>query len=109
MEPTSLQPVADRVAARLAALDLDDDEEAFLRAMLLAAPLSASAVGGEVEGFAFGPGGGPSPSVGLSLAPSVGGWVNPTSSSHDDESPKETVTFEYGGLLLSYGRQSSHG
>ena len=31
------------------------------------------------------------------------GWA------HDDESPKETVTFEYGGLLVKYGQQNSNG
>jgi type VI secretion system Hcp family effector len=31
------------------------------------------------------------------------GWA------HDDEAPKETVTFEYGGLLVKYGQQNSNG
>jgi len=31
------------------------------------------------------------------------GWA------HDDEAPKETVTFEYGGLLVKYGQQSPNG
>jgi type VI secretion system Hcp family effector len=31
------------------------------------------------------------------------GWA------HDDEAPKETVTFEYGGLLVKYGQQKSNG
>lgn len=26
-----------------------------------------------------------------------------------DEAPKETVTFEYGGLVIKYGQQSSTG
>ncbi len=31
------------------------------------------------------------------------GWA------HDDEAPKETVTFEYGGLLVKYGQQNANG
>lgn len=31
------------------------------------------------------------------------GWA------HDDESPKETVTFEYGGLIVKYGMQQPNG
>jgi len=31
------------------------------------------------------------------------GWA------HDDEAPKETVTFEYGGLQIRYGRQKPDG
>jgi len=31
------------------------------------------------------------------------GWA------HDDEAPKETVTFEYGGLLVKYGQQAPNG
>lgn len=31
------------------------------------------------------------------------GWA------HDDEAPKETVTFEYGGLLVKYGQQLPNG
>lgn len=31
------------------------------------------------------------------------GWA------HDDEAPKETVTFEYGGLIVKYGQQSANG
>jgi type VI secretion system secreted protein Hcp len=31
------------------------------------------------------------------------GWA------HDDEAPKETVTFEYGGLQIRYGRQDATG
>jgi type VI secretion system Hcp family effector len=31
------------------------------------------------------------------------GWA------HDDEAPKETVTFEYGGLQIRYGRQAADG
>jgi len=28
---------------------------------------------------------------------------------HDDEAPKEKITFEYGGLLVKYGQQNSNG
>jgi type VI secretion system Hcp family effector len=28
---------------------------------------------------------------------------------HDDEAPKERITFEYGGLLVKYGQQNSNG
>jgi len=35
------------------------------------------------------------------LEQAVGG----TTAAHDDESPKETVTFEYGGLQVRYGQQ----
>lgn len=31
------------------------------------------------------------------------GWA------HDDEAPKETVTFEYGGLIVKYGQQDPNG
>jgi type VI secretion system Hcp family effector len=31
------------------------------------------------------------------------GWA------HDDEAPKETVTFEYGGLIVRYGQQQANG
>ena len=31
------------------------------------------------------------------------GWA------HDDEAPKETVTFEYGGLIVKYGQQQPNG
>ena len=31
------------------------------------------------------------------------GWA------HDDEAPKETVTFEYGGLIVNYGQQAPNG
>jgi type VI protein secretion system component Hcp len=35
--------------------------------------------------------------------------VKTVSWAHDDESPKETVTFEYGGLILNYGQQEPSG
>ncbi len=35
--------------------------------------------------------------------------VKTVSWSHDDESPKETVTFEYGGLQIYYGPQTANG
>jgi type VI protein secretion system component Hcp len=35
--------------------------------------------------------------------------VKTISWSHDDESPKETVTFEYGGLLIRYCQQNPDG
>jgi type VI secretion system secreted protein Hcp len=62
--------------------------------------------------------------VGLGMRKSAGGTVTGTmflsftfklvavktvSWAHDDESPKETVTFEYGGLLVSYLQQKPDG
>jgi type VI secretion system secreted protein Hcp len=62
--------------------------------------------------------------VGLGMRKSAGGEVSGTmflsftfklvavktvSWAHDDESPKETVTFEYGGLLVSYLQQMPSG
>ena len=35
--------------------------------------------------------------------------VKTISWAHDDESPKETVTFEYGGLQIRYSQQKSDG
>jgi type VI protein secretion system component Hcp len=35
--------------------------------------------------------------------------VKTISWAHDDESPKETVTFEYGGLCISYNQQDQSG
>jgi len=35
--------------------------------------------------------------------------VKTISWSHDDEAPKETVTFEYGGLIINYGQQEASG
>jgi type VI secretion system Hcp family effector len=35
--------------------------------------------------------------------------VKTISWSHDDESPKETVTFEYGGMLIRYCQQNPNG
>jgi type VI protein secretion system component Hcp len=35
--------------------------------------------------------------------------VKTISWSHDDESPKETVTFEYGGLQIRYAQQEASG
>lgn len=35
--------------------------------------------------------------------------VKTISWSHDDESPKETVTFEYGALAIQYGQQDTNG
>jgi type VI secretion system secreted protein Hcp len=35
--------------------------------------------------------------------------VKTISWAHDDEAPKETVTFEYGGLLVKYGEQNPNG
>lgn len=35
--------------------------------------------------------------------------VKTVSWAHDDEAPKETVTFEYGGLQIRYGRQDASG
>lgn len=62
--------------------------------------------------------------VGLGMRKSAGGEVSGTfflyfqfklvavktiSWSHDDESPKETTTFEYGGLVIRYGQQKADG
>jgi type VI secretion system secreted protein Hcp len=62
--------------------------------------------------------------VGLGLRKSAGGNVTGTfflqfifklvavktiSWAHDDESPKETTTFEYGGLVIRYGQQKPDG
>jgi type VI protein secretion system component Hcp len=62
--------------------------------------------------------------VGLGLRKSAGGNVTGTfflqfifklvavktiSWAHDDESPKETTTFEYGGLVVRYGQQKPDG
>jgi type VI secretion system secreted protein Hcp len=62
--------------------------------------------------------------VGLGLRKSAGGQVSGAfflqfifklvavktiSWAHDDESPKETTTFEYGGLVIRYGQQSPDG
>jgi hypothetical protein len=35
--------------------------------------------------------------------------VKTISWSHDDESPKETTTFEYGGMLIRYCQQNPNG
>jgi type VI protein secretion system component Hcp len=35
--------------------------------------------------------------------------VKTLSWAHDDEAPKETVTFEYGGLMITYARQKPDG
>lgn len=35
--------------------------------------------------------------------------VKTLSWAHDEESPKETITFEYGALLVNYGRQGADG
>jgi type VI protein secretion system component Hcp len=35
--------------------------------------------------------------------------VKTISWAHDDESPKETITFEYGGLWVSYNQQDQSG
>jgi type VI secretion system Hcp family effector len=35
--------------------------------------------------------------------------VKTISWSHDDESPKETITFEYGGLMVGYAQQNADG
>ncbi len=87
-----MQAAATRLAAKLDAMDLDDDERTVLVGILGAGATSAAPADGEVEGFALDasfvfrkPGG-----FGLNMA---------------DESPKEEVTFEYGGLQISYGVQ----
>lgn len=66
----------------------------------------------------------PYANVGLGLRKSAGGNVSGTfflqfifklvavktiSWAHDDESPKETTTFEYGGLVIRYGQQNADG
>ncbi len=35
--------------------------------------------------------------------------VKTVSWAHDDEAPKETVTFEYGGVIVQYSPQESSG
>jgi type VI secretion system secreted protein Hcp len=68
--------------------------------------------------------GGPIKNVGLGLRKSTGGKASgvfflaftfklvalkTTSWAHDAESPKETVTFEYGGLVIQYAQQKADG
>jgi hypothetical protein len=53
MDTGQMQGAADRLAVKLEALDLDDEERAVLGAMLGAGASSVDPLGGEVEGFAF--------------------------------------------------------
>ena len=98
MKSEQMQAAADRVAARLDALDLDDDERQFLVAVLSAGASSVLPLDDEVAGYALGdihfiPGG----LSGLPGQPGPGQYA--------DESPKESVSFHFGGLQISYSQQ----
>ena len=55
METNKAQAAATRLAAKLDALDLDDDERTVLVGMLSAGATSVEPADGEVEGFEFNP------------------------------------------------------
>ncbi|HVN51463.1 MAG TPA: hypothetical protein VMT43_08525 [Acidimicrobiales bacterium] len=91
MDHDQTQAAATRLAAKLEALDLDDDERSVLVAILGAGAASVES-DDEVAGFA----------VDAFI------WFTPPDARSNvaaDESPKETVTFEYGGLVVNYQRQ----
>ncbi len=96
METDRTQAAATRLAAKLNALDLDDDERLVLVGILDAGATSIEPVGDEVEGFAV---------DAFIWFRNQGGY----GVEQADESPKETITFEYGGLHISYVQQSVSG
>jgi len=90
MDHNETQAAATRLAAKLEALDLDDDERSVLVAMLGAGAASVEP-GDEVAGFAY----------------DAFIWFMPPNARSNvaGESPKETLTFEYGGLSMNYLHQ----
>jgi len=96
MNSDQMQAAAHRVEARLDALDLDDDERHFLLAVLSAGANSVLPAGDEVEGYAV---------DAFRLVQSRQS-AQPDQLA-DDESPKETITFTYGGLTLVYTQQGA--
>jgi hypothetical protein len=92
MESNQAQAAASRLADKLSALDLDHDEQAVLVGILDAGAASIEPVGDEVQGFAM---------PGAFSFRKQGGFGLPMA----DESPKEEITFEYGGLQICYQQQ----
>ena len=91
MDHNQTQAAATRLASKLEALDLDDDERSVLVA-ILGAGASSVEPGDEVAGFAV-------DAFIWFMPPNARGNVAA------DESPKETLTFEYGGLSMNYQHQ----
>jgi hypothetical protein len=94
MDPDQTQAAADRLAAKLDALDLDDDERTVLVGMLGAGATSIEPIDDEVGGFGL------NANFGIKGQPLGAFAVGPAPSAN--ESPKEEVTFEYGGLQIRY-------
>ncbi len=92
MSADQMQGAADRLAVKLASLDLDDDEQAVLRGLLAAGATSVEAADDEVAGFAI-----------VSYRPQLTGLPSPTAN------PFESITFEYGGLVVRYQQQQADG
>ncbi len=88
MDQNQTQSAATRLASKLEALDLDDEERSVLVAMLGAGAASVEP-GGEVTGFAADVFNSFSP---VRLGPGVAA----------DEAPQETVTFNFGHIQFKY-------
>jgi hypothetical protein len=92
MDSDQAQAAADRLAAKLNELDLDDDERAVLEVVLTVGADSVEPVGDEVEGFAF------DAFMGLG-----GGTLGP------GLVPAESVSLSFGHIQLTYAKQMPDG
>jgi hypothetical protein len=96
MDVNKTQAAAERLEAKLSSLDLDREERELLVAFLAAGALSVEPTD-DVSGFAV-------DSFiwfrGSPLLPAV---------QRADEAPKETITFEYGGIQVRYATQMPNG
>ncbi len=98
MDIEHLQDAADRLSAKLEALDLDDDERAVLLSALGASAQSSSVTASdEVEGFTFMPTG---PMEGIGGRPGVAGQ-NPAS-----DTPMESLSLNFTKVEFTYSVQS---
>jgi hypothetical protein len=90
MDPHQMQAAADRLAARLDALDLDAEEREVLTAMLGSGAASVETAGDEVEGFA------------LNAYLSLKGQKQGKSPSALDDTPHESISFNFGSIQFQY-------
>ncbi len=90
-----MQSAADRLAARLDALDLDTDERAVLTAMLGSGAAAIEPAADEVEGFA------------LNAYLVLKGQKQGQSPNALDPAPHENITFNFGSIQFKYSVQDA--
>ena len=97
MDAKRIQAAADRLAARLDALDLEADEREVLTAMLGSGAVAVEPAGDEVEGFAL--------NAYLVLKGQKQGQTKGQGLSAFDDAPHENITFTYGSIQFHYSLQ----